>query len=67
MTGMTYHFGKAGRMVDSLTNRGCTSGGSCGGNKKAGIVVFGTTWKRGNMGNYLIRAPQTTPSLQQFL
>jgi len=67
MTGMTYHFGKAGRMVDSLVNRGCSSGGSCGGNKKAGIVVFGTTWKRGNMGNYLIRAPQTTPSLQQFL
>lgn len=67
MTGMTYHFSKAGRNVDSLSNRGCSSGGSCGGNKKAGIVTFGTTWKRGNMGNYLVRAPQRSPTLQQTL
>jgi len=58
MTGMMYHFGKQGRNVESLTNRGCASGGSCGGNKKAGIVSFGPSWQRGNMGNYLRRAPQ---------
>lgn len=59
---MTYHFGRAGRNVESISNRGCTSGGSCGGDKKAGIVTFGTTWTRGNMGNYIYRAPQTVPS-----
>jgi hypothetical protein len=63
MTGMQYHFGKQGRNVESLTNRGCAFGGSCGGNKKAGIVVFGTTWQQGNMGNYLKRAPQRIPSV----
>jgi len=67
MPGMTYHFGKAGRNVDSISNRGCYSGGSCGGDKKAGIVTFGTTWSRGNMGNYLIRAPQRIPTFAQNL
>jgi len=68
MTGMSYMSGgKAARNADSLTNRGCGTGGSCGGDKKAGIVTFGTTWQRGNQGNYLNRAPQSTPSLAQFL
>jgi hypothetical protein len=58
MVGMMYHFGKQGRNVESLTNRGCFSGGSCGGDKKVGIVTFGTTWQQRNMGNYLRRAPQ---------
>ena len=65
---MTYMSGgKSARNSESLTNRGCATGGSCGGDKKAGIVTFGTTWSRGNMGNYLIRAPQSVPSLQFFL
>ena len=68
MTGMNYMSGsRSARNADSITNRGCLTGGSCGGNKKAGIVNFGTTWHRGNMGNYLVRAPQTTPSLGLFL
>ena len=46
--------------IASITGQ---SGGSVGGNKKAGIVTFGTTWQRGNMGNYIKRAPQKTPSL----
>jgi hypothetical protein len=68
MTGMTYMSGgKAARNSESLTNRGCSTGGSCGGDKKAGIVTFGTTWSRGNMGNYLVRAPQSVPDLDIFL
>jgi len=67
MTGMTYHFGRAGRNVESISNRGCATGGSCGGDKKAGIVTFGTTWTRGNMGNYIFRAPQSVPPLPIFL
>jgi len=66
MTGMTYHFGRAGRNVESISNRGCTSGGSCGGDKKAGIVTFGTTWSRGNMGNFIYRAPQTVPPPDRY-
>ena len=49
--------------TNTIASRTEQSGGSLGGNKKAGIVIFGTTWQRGNMGNYLKRAPQTTPSL----
>lgn len=63
MTGMQYHFGKQGRNVESLTNRGCAFGGSCGGNKKAGIVTFGPSWQQRNMGNYLRRAPQRLTSI----
>ena len=44
--------------TSSITGRTIQSGGSIGGDKKPGIVTFGTTWRRGNMGNYLIRAPQ---------
>ena len=46
-----------------ISSRTGQSGGSVGGVKKAGIVTFGTTWQRGNMGNYLRRAPQKIPSL----
>lgn len=49
--------------ANTIANRTGQSGGSVGGDKKAGIVTFGTTWQRGNMGNYIKRAPQTTPSL----
>jgi len=45
----------SGSRIDALTNRTAQSGGSLGGNKKAGTVQFGTTWMRGNMGNYLRR------------
>ena len=59
MVGMVYNSGgKSARNVDSISNRGCLSGGSCGGNKKAGIITYGGTWSRGNMGNFLNRAPQ---------
>lgn len=50
--------GKAAKNVDSIANRGCQYGGSCGGNKKPGIVTYGGSWPRGNMGNFLVRAPQ---------
>ena len=49
--------------ANTIASRTGQSGGSVGGNKKAGIVTFGTTWQRGNMGNYIKRAPQKTPSL----
>jgi hypothetical protein len=49
--------------TNTIASRTEQSGGSLGGNKKAGIVVFGTTWQRGNMGNYLKRAPQRIPSV----
>ena len=49
--------------ANTIASRTGQSGGSVGGVKKAGIVTFGTTWQRGNMGNYLRRAPQKIPSL----
>ena len=49
--------------ANTIASRTGQSGGSVGGVKKAGIVTFGTTWQRGNMGNYIKRAPQRTPSL----
>lgn len=57
MVGMVSQFGRA-RYVDVITNRGLQSGGSVGGVKKAGTVQYGPTWSRGNMGNFLNRAPQ---------
>lgn len=57
MVGMQTQFGR-GRYVDITTNRGLQSGGSVGGVKKSGTVQYGPTWTRGNMGNYLNRAPQ---------
>ena len=53
--------------AEIISNRTGQSGGSVGGVKKAGIVTFGTTWQRGNMGNYLRRAPQKIPSLSYIL
>ena len=42
----------------TIANRTGQSGGSVGGVKKAGTIQYGPTWSRGNMGNYLRRAPQ---------
>ena len=44
--------------ASTIANRTGQSGGSVGGVKKAGTVQYGATWGRGNMGNYLRRAPQ---------
>jgi hypothetical protein len=54
------HSAKRGRAgaLDSTTNKTGLYGGSLGGNKKAGTVQYGATWSRGNMGNFLRRAPQ---------
>ena len=57
MVGMQSQFGR-GRYVDTISNRGLASGGSVGGNKKSGSVQYGPSWPRGNMGNFLRRAPQ---------
>jgi len=63
MVGMQYHFGRSGRNVDSITNRGCSSGGPCGGFKKAGIFGGSVSWPQGNMGRAAFRrAPQRIPS-----
>lgn len=68
MTGMTYMSGsRSARNADSVVNRGCSTGGSCGGNKKAGVITYGPTWSRGNMGNFLNRAPQAVLPLPLFL
>lgn len=59
MVGMSYMSGaKTARNASSLVNRTCLYGGSCGGNKKPGLITYGGTWPRGNMGNFLVRAPQ---------
>ena len=44
--------------ASTIANRTGQSGGSVGGVKKAGTGQYGATWGRGNMGNYLRRAPQ---------
>jgi hypothetical protein len=62
MVGMVSQFGR-GKYVDQIVGRGIQSGGSIGGNKKAGTVNYGVSWSRGNMGNFLVRAPQRTPSV----
>ena len=62
---MTYHFSRQSRNVDSLTNRGCASGGSCGGPKKAGTFGGSISWPQGNMGRAVFRrAPQRQPSFR---
>jgi hypothetical protein len=67
MVGMQTQFGR-GRYVDAISNRTIQSGGSVGGNKKAGIVVSGPSWPQGNFGShFLYRAPQRTPSLATML
>ena len=45
------------RHLNSTTGRGAQSGGSLGGDKKPGTVHYGPSWRIGNMGNYLSRAP----------
>jgi len=55
-------FGR-GRYVDVISNRTIQSGGSVGGVKKPGIVTYGPTWGRGNMGNFIRRAPQRLTSV----
>lgn len=57
MVGMVSQFGR-GRYVDVTVNRTIQSGGSVGGVKKSGTVQYGPSWPRGNMGNFLRRAPQ---------
>jgi len=52
---MTSQFGRA-RYANTITGRTGQSGGSLGGNKKSGTIT-GITWTRGNMGNFLRRAP----------
>ena len=59
---MQTQFGR-GRYVNLIDGRTIQSGGSVGGNKKPGLVTYGPSWKRGNMGNYLKRAPQRLTSL----
>ena len=59
---MQTQFGR-GRYVDTIAGRTIQSGGSVGGNKKPGIVTFGATWQRGNMGNFLRRASHRVPTL----
>ena len=67
MVGMQTQFGR-GRYVDAISNRTIQSGGSVGGNKKAGIVVSGPSWPTGNFGShFLYRAPQRVPSLATIL
>ena len=39
-----------------ITNRTCQAGGSCGGDKKAGIVSGGPSWCLGNFTYFLNRA-----------
>ena len=53
---MTSQFGRA-RNSNKITGRTVQSGGSVGGDKKAGILNYGVSWSRGNMGNFLSRAP----------
>lgn len=56
--------GKSARNQAAVINRTEQSGGSIGGDKKPGIVNYGPSWKRGNQGNYLSRAPKTVnPSI----
>jgi len=56
--------GKSARNQAAVINRTEQSGGSIGGDKKPGIVNYGPSWKMGNQGNYLSRAPRTVnPSI----
>ena len=56
----------AGVYADSITNRTAQSGGSIGGNKKAGIFGGSVGWPVGNMGSAVFyRAPQRIPTARQ--
>jgi hypothetical protein len=60
MVGMVSQFA---RYSNTISSRTIQSGGSVGGVKKPGLVTYGPSWKMGNMGNFLKRAPQKLPSL----
>jgi len=50
--------------ANTITNRTGASGGSVGGNKKAGIFGGSVGWPRGNIpASVFWRAPQRTPNL----
>jgi hypothetical protein len=54
--------------ANTIANRTQASGGSVGGNKKAGVWGGNSFMKVPNVGNhYTYRAPQTTLPLNQFL
>ena len=54
--------------IGSLINRTIESGGSVGGNKKAGIWTGSPFYTVYNIGtSYSYRAPQTTPNIRQML
>ena len=63
MVGMMTQFGR-GRYVDAIANRTLQSGGSVGGNKKAGMWTGQPFMKVTNVGNHwTYRIPQRQPSL----
>ena len=65
MVGMSYMSGsRSAKNVDSLANRTAISGGSIGGNKKAGLLGGSVSWPQGNFGSHVFyRAPQTQPTI----
>ena len=63
---MVYSFGPAA-YATTISNRTSESGGSVGGNKKAGIFGGSVSWPRGNLpASVFYRAPQRPPSLAQM-
>jgi hypothetical protein len=63
MVGMQTQFGR-GRYVDAIANRGIQSGGSIGGNKKAGMWTGQPFMKVVNIGNHwTYRIPQRQPNV----
>lgn len=63
---MVHSFGPAA-YANTISSRTGESGGSVGGNKKAGIFGGAVGWPRGNLpASVFYRAPQRTPSLAQM-
>jgi len=63
---MVYSFGPAA-YATTISNRTAASGGSVGGNKKAGIFGGSVSWPRGNLpASVFYRAPQRPASLAQL-
>ena len=55
------------RFATTIANRTPQSGGSLGGNKKAGIFGGSVSFPRGNLpASVFYRAPQRTPTLAQM-
>jgi hypothetical protein len=55
-----------GVYANAITNRTAQSGGSVGGDKKAGIFGGAVGWPVGNMGQAVFyRAPQRIPTMRQ--